>query len=213
MPIVRHGGKLVHFAHVPKCAGTAVVRYISGRTGDVAFWDSQFLSVPGRQRWTKSSPQHVPLAAFERLFPPGFFDARFAVVRHPVDRMAAVYLFQVEKEGSVSAETGFEGWLRAIPDLPAEKPFIYDNHTRPMVDFVPEDAVIFRMEDGMERVQAWIDTTLGLTPDPEHPQIPRINTRYRRLGGTLPDFEISAKARALIADLHAADFERFSYDV
>ena len=213
MPILRHNGKVIHFAHVPKCAGTAVTRYITNRIGPVAFWDSQFLSVPHRQRWTKSSPQHVPLAAFERLFPPGFFDARFAVVRHPVDRMAAVYLFQTEKEGSVSAEIGFEDWLRALADLPAEKPFIYDNHARAMVDFVPGDAVIFKMEDGMERIQSWIDQTLGLAPDPAHPQIPRINTRYRRLGGRLPEFEISAEARALIADLYARDFERFEYDV
>lgn len=213
MPIIRHRGKVIHFAHVPKCAGTAVVRYLTGRIGQVAFWDSHYLAVPAPDRWTASSPQHAPHDVLARLFPASFFDARFAIVRHPVDRMAAVYLFQTEKEGSVSAEMRFEDWLRAIPDLPTEQPFIYDNHIRPMVDFVPEDAVIFRMEDGMENVQAWIDETFGLAPDPAHPQIPRINTRYRRLGGTLPKFEISAEARALVADLHAGDFERFGYDV
>lgn len=212
MPIIRHGGQLIHFAHVPKCAGTAVVRYITNRTGPMAFWDSRFLEVPHRQRWTKSSPQHVPLAALERLFPPGFFDARFAVVRHPVDRMAAVYLFQLEKEGSVPAQTRFEDWLRALPDLPADRPFIFDNHIRPMVDFVPGDAVVFRMEDGLDRVQAWIDTALGLAPDPEHPQIPRINTRYRRLGGKVLEFEISDKARTLVEEVFAMDYERFGYD-
>lgn len=212
MPIIRHGGQVIHFAHVPKCAGTAVVRYITNRTGPMAFWESRFFEVPARDRWTKSSPQHVPLAVFDRLFPPGFFDARFAVVRHPVDRMAAVYLFQLEKEGSVSPETAFEDWLRALPDLPADQPFLFDNHTRPMVDFVPPEAAVFRMEDGLDRVQAWIDDRLGLAPDPEHPQIPRINTRYRRLGGKVPEFGISAEARALVERLFATDFERFGYD-
>ena len=212
MPIVRHGGQVIHFAHVPKCAGTAVVRYLTNRTGPLAFWDSQYLAVSAPHRWTASSPQHAPHEVMARLFPDGFFDARFAVVRHPVDRLAAVYLFQVEKEGSVSAETGFDDWLRAIPDLPADQPFIYDNHIRPMTDFVPDGTEVFRMEDGMERVQGWIDTTLGLPPDPAHPEIPRINTRYRRLGGTLPRFEISASARGLVADLYAMDFERFGYE-
>lgn len=212
MPIIRHGGQVIHFAHVPKCAGTAVVRYITNRTGPMAFWDSRFFEQPERDRWTKSSPQHVPAAILERLFPPHFFDARFAVVRHPADRLAAVYLFQTEKEGSVSPETSFEDWLRALPDLPRDQPFLYDNHTRPMVDFVPPEARVFRMEDGLDRVQAWIDTTLGLDPDPDHPQIPRINTRYRRLGGKVVKFDISTEARMLVERLFAQDYERFGYD-
>ena len=182
MPIIRHGGRLIHFAHVPKCAGTAVARYVTNRTGPMAFWESRFLSVPPHQRWTKSSPQHVPLAALERLFPPGFFDASFAVVRHPADRLAAVYLFQLEKEGSVPPDLGFDSWLDGLGapgDPAAADPFRLDNHTRPMQDFVPLDAAVFRIEDGMDRVQAWLDTALDLPPDPDHPRIPRINTRYR----------------------------------
>jgi len=212
MPIIRHQGQMIYFAHVPKCAGTAVARYITERTGPMAFMDTKFRAQRPRERWSKSSPQHIPLAALERLFPPGFFDASFAVLRHPADRLAAVYLFQSEKEGSVSPETSFEDWLAGLSDLPADRPFIYDNHTRPMADFVPDDAVLFRMEDGMEPVQRWLDDRLGLAPDPAHPKIPRINTRYRRLEGNVPKFEISDAARALIAQLHAIDFERFAYE-
>ena len=93
----------------------ATARYIEARIGPMAFYDTAYLALPEAQRWTRSSPQHLTAAALDRLFPPGFFDACFAVIRHPVDRIAAVYLYQKEKEGSVPAQTGFETWLDASP--------------------------------------------------------------------------------------------------
>ena len=216
MPIIRHKGqhgtRLIYFAHVPKCAGTAVSRYVTERTGPMALFDTGFLSVPHRQRWSKSSPQHIPIAALARLFPPGFFDASFAVIRDPVDRIAAVYLFQRDKEGSIPADLSFEDWLLSLADLPPERPFIYDNHIRPMVDFIPDDAVVFRIEDGLEGLRVWLDETLDLPADPAHAQIPRINTRYRWAGKDAARLAISAPARALVAERFAADYERFGYD-
>ena len=58
----------------------------------------------------------------------------------------------------------------------------------------------------------WIDAALGLPPDPAHPKIPRINTRYRRLGGKVVTFEVSEAARRRVERLYARDFERFGYD-
>lgn len=213
MPLIKANGKLVYFAHVPKCAGTAVARYIEARFGPPALADRQFLSVEEPLRWTRSSPQHIPLDALRRLFPPGFFDASFAVVRHPADRMASVFLFQREKEGTIPAELGFSDWLIRIAGERALAPFGYDNHTRPMVDFVPEEAVLFRIEDGVEAVEAWIDATFGGQTSAEPVHIPRINTRYRRLkdGPPMPPFALTADDRALVADLFAADFDRFGY--
>lgn len=212
MPIIRHSGRLIYFAHIPKCAGTAIHRYITSRTGTMAFSNTKFLATAEEFRWTKSSPQHIPIAALDLLFPVGFFDESFALTRHPVDRMAAVFLFQREKEGSIPVELTFEAWLGRLNDHRASNPFVFDNHTRPMGDFVPEEATLFRMEDGLEDLKMWIDQKLDLAPDPAFAQIPRINTRYRRHDGNMPKFEISSEARELIWSLYRDDFERFGYD-
>ncbi|SMY09317.1 sulfotransferase family 2 domain-containing protein [Flavimaricola marinus] len=213
MPLIKANGKLVYFAHVPKCAGTAVARYIEARFGPPAFSDRQFLSVEEPLRWTRSSPQHVTRDALERLFPPGFFDASFAIVRHPVERLASVFLFQREKEGTIPPELGFSDWLHRIAADRDRDPFAYDNHTRPMTDFVPDDAVLFRVEDGLEKLEAWMDATFGAQTAEDPVRIPRVNTRYRRLkdGPPVPPFAITAADRALVADLFAMDFDRFGY--
>lgn len=213
MPLIKANGQLVYFAHVPKCAGTAVARYIEARFGPPALSDRQFLSIEEPLRWTRSSPQHIPLAALRRLFPEGFFDASFAVIRNPVDRMASVFLFQREKEGTIPPELSFADWLSRIQDDRAHNPFGYDNHTRPMVDFIPKDAVLFRIEDGLEPVEAWCDKIFGPQTSAEPVHIPRVNTRYRRLkdGPAMPPFSLTPADRALVGEMFAADFERFGY--
>ena len=214
MPLIRANGRLIYFAHVPKCAGTSVERYLVARFGPLALADRAYLSVAPAHRWTRSSPQHIPLDAVERLFPPGFFDASFALIRHPVDRLASVFLFQREKQGTIPAGQSFGDWLAAIPAARAADPFCHDNHTRPMTDFVPEDAVLFRLEDGTGAVEAWIDDLCGPQTGPEPATSPRINTRYRRLkdGPPQPPFAVTAGERALVGQLYPQDFERFGYD-
>jgi hypothetical protein len=101
MPIARIGSKLVYFAHVPKCAGSAVERYLEQRFGPMAFRDPAFYEQEHGERWSNSSPQHIPIKALSRLFPASFFDASFAVIRHPVDRLASAFLYQREIEGSI----------------------------------------------------------------------------------------------------------------
>jgi hypothetical protein len=219
MPLIKANGKLVYFAHVPKCAGTAVARYLEARFGPPALSDRQFRALPEAQRWTRSSPQHIPRDALARLFPPEFFDASFAVIRHPVDRLASVFLFQREKEGTIPPDLSFADWLGRIAADRARDPFAYDNHTRPMTDFVPEGAVLFRIEDGVEAVEAWCDATFGAQTGADPVRIPRVNTRYRRLKEAGPDapppppFALTPADRALVAKLFAVDFERFGYAV
>lgn len=212
MPILKHKGRIVFFAHVPKCAGTAVSRYLTSLVGPMSFSDTKFLSIPSSDRWSKSSPQHIPASSLERLFVPGFFDESFAVVRHPINRIAAVFLFQKEKEGTVQTGTTFEDWLSSIRHLQGEQPFLYDNHTRPMIDFVPQGAKVFHLEDGLDHMQSWLENILELSDAEKGQTVPRINTRYNRLKGQVPKFEISDEATALIHEIYRQDFERFGYE-
>ena len=213
MPLAMIGSGLVLFAHVPKCAGTSVEQYLAAAFGPLAFCDSGFNRLPPRRRWSKTSPQHADAATLQRLFPPGFLRASFAVVRHPVPRMVSVFRFQRDIERKIPPETRFEDWLRAVV-MPPRKPWALDNHIRPMVDMVPEDAAVFRLEDGWDAVIDWLQQLCG--PDRTLPRaMPERNVLARRLAHEkreAPPVVPGPEARALIARAHAADFERFGYD-
>ena len=93
MPIIRIEGKLVYFAHVPKCAGTSVEEYAIARFGPIALQDRRFFQRDPESRWTRTSAQHVTATEFERLIPRDYIADAFTVVRHPVARLVSAFKF------------------------------------------------------------------------------------------------------------------------
>lgn len=209
MPIFKAGPQLVFYAHVPKCGGSAVSWYMTERFGAVAFHDNRFTARPLAQRWSRTSPQHVDVATLERLFPPGFFDVVFTIVRHPVARVVSAFHFQRDVESSISQQVGFHDWLLDIEERRAEDPFVFDNHVRPMVEMVPEGAHVFHMEHGLDALVPWFDEISGAATGPR--AVPRINeqgqyeaSRSEKVRPTDADLE-------LIQHIYGADFDRFGY--
>lgn len=207
MPIARlHDGRLLLFAHVPKCAGSAVESYLATRFGPLAFVDTAHLSQPVGRRWSATSPQHADMVSLRRLFPAGFLDLSFAVVRHPVARLVSAYHFQRGVEESVPEGVNFSEWLLDLPERLAETPFALDNHIKPMVEMVPENAAIFHLEHGIDAIVPWLDDVTGRRDGPR--AMRQVNERH----GTGPKPVPSARDRTLIAKIYAADFARFGYD-
>lgn len=207
MPIIRAGAQLLYYAHVPKCGGSAIETYLEDRFGKIAFVDKHHHRVPLERRWSRTSPQHVSLQVLDRLFPQDFFDASFAVVRHPVARIVSAYHFQLEIEHSEPANISFPFWLERLADTMADDPFVYDNHTRPMAELVPQDAKVFHLEHGLDAMVPWLDNLLGSASGPR--AIARVNARKGRGGGQ--KVSPSKTDIDLIAELYAQDFERFGY--
>lgn len=210
MPIFKSDTQLIYYAHVPKCGGTSVAWYLQNRFGEVAFSDKGFNKRPVGVRWTKSSPQHVDVAALTQLFPPDFFDAVFTIVRHPVPRLISAYHFQREVEKSIPADTGFGSWLRDIPARRAADAFAQDNHIRPMAEIVPEGAKVFHMEHGLDALIPWLDAVTGVEDGLR--AIPEINRKGEYTGEATERVRPSAEDLAEIGRLYAVDFERFGYD-
>ncbi|SFK49428.1 sulfotransferase family 2 domain-containing protein [Methylorubrum salsuginis] len=152
MPIVRINGHLLYYCHVPKAVGSAVEAYLRAQFGPLAFADEQFYELSPPDRWTRSSPQHVDVESFERLFPADFFDDVFAVVRDPLPRLVSAYKFQKLVEGLIPPEASFDAWVLGLDRAMIGRRFAFDNHLLPMHRLVPEGTRIFRMESGLGAV-------------------------------------------------------------
>jgi len=209
MPIFRTGRDLVYYAHVPKCGGSSIATYLLDRFGALAFHDDAFLLKPTEQRWTASSPQHVDAKTLERLIPLSFFDAIFTIVRHPVGRAVSTYHFQLEVERSIPEGTGFTQWLDGIEAKRAARPFLHDNHVRPMSELVPSGATVFYMEHGLNALIPWLDALTGTTAGPR--AIVPENVRGAFVKTASARIKPSQTDLAMIAEIYAEDFRRFGY--
>ncbi|PWK60107.1 sulfotransferase family 2 domain-containing protein [Roseicyclus mahoneyensis] len=213
MPLVFIQGRLAFFAHVPKCGGTAVENYLHARFGRLAFLDRAFNKIPDAERWTKTSPQHLEAAAFDRIIPQSWVTHRFAVIRHPQDRIVSVFRFQRDVERSIDEGLSFSDWLAAQETLMTGDRHRLDNHARPATDLVPADCRIFRLEDGLGDLVGWLDQIEGASRAPR--EVGRAND-YGKVMGFLgreprPAPDVTAEDQATIARIYAADFTRFGY--
>ena len=205
MPLFRVEDKLHYYAHVPKCAGSAIADYLTARCGTLAFQNNHFLSDEEPTRWTKSSPQHVDWASFTKVIPADWIASSFAVVRHPTARVISAYHFQQEIEQAVPADMDIDTWFANWADKAA--PFAFDNHLLPQSQIVPPEATIFKLEDGLDAVIPYLDGIIGNTDGPR--ALGGKNTRSDR---TRTDKTAPSQATLdLIAKIYAEDFSRFAY--
>lgn len=223
MPIARVGGKLIYYAHVPKCAGSSVEDYLAARFGPLAFLDRRHFTRPARGRWSQTSPQHIDTASLDILFPPDFFDAAFGVVRHPAGRLVSAFRYQKARR-RLGMRASLDDWLTLHSRKSAHHPFLFDSHFRPMVDFVPETARVFKLEEGTAAIVQWLDQVAGDTEGPRdlpkankaqdvvwRPKAPWKKLVKRVFERPVPDLTEGYCRR--IHELYRADYERFDYGV
>lgn len=161
MPLVKVGDRTIFFAHVPKAGGSTVQDYLRRRFGPLSFmnpgkWESL------RSRGLIIAPTHLSAADLRNLLPHDLTHS-FATVRDPLDRLQSEYRFQNGE--SRSSRLGFSTWVRLVIAAAVSEPRIYMNHIRPQVDLIPPNSEIFRIEDGFDRLAAWLDDVSG-TSDP-----------------------------------------------
>ncbi|WP_299628663.1 sulfotransferase family 2 domain-containing protein [uncultured Tateyamaria sp.] len=211
MPVCRAHDKWVYFAHVPKCAGTSVEHYLDTRFGTLGMRDTSFAKRSAAEAWSLSPPQHMPEAVRRELLPDTLFDALFATLRHPATRLRSAFLFQREVEKALPSNLPFEQWIDTLPRTQSLDPYALHGHLRPMTDFVPKHAVTFRVENGLAPVVSWLDDLTGTKGSPR--KIGTFNVLQARVKTPVEPIKLTPPVLDTIADLYAADFERFGYPV
>lgn len=210
MPFFKAGNKLVYYAHVPKCGGTAVAYYLQDRFGSLGLYDSSFHQARKYNRpWSRTSPQHIDAASIETIIPISFFDAIFSVVRHPVPRTVSTYHFQREVEGCIPEDISFSDWLIEL-ETTGFTPFEYDNHVLPMSKLVPRGGQVFYLEHGLDPIVIWLDELTGLKSRPR--TILPENTRGGNRNGQSKKVVPTEDDIDRIGRLYSEDFDRFGYE-
>jgi hypothetical protein len=210
MPIFRINGQLHYFAHVPKCGGTAIETYLVERFGPLAFSDPRDRhEFPESAMWNKGYGQHIQAAALDRLIPPDWFASSFAVVRHPVRRLISAFFYVRDVQRKERVPDDINLWFRNVaPRILDEPHAIRTTHILPQTSLVPPNARIFRFEDGLEMIPAYLDQLAGNAEGPR--EIPTQNVGLWRSDQTPP--RLTAATLDLVARTYAADFARFGYD-
>jgi len=209
MPLVSAGGRRLFFAHVPKTGGSSLEDYLAERFGPLAwldrYWELRWKDGGCREAGLRVSPQHLAAEDALRLLP-GPSDWSFALVRDPVARIVSEYRFQARAPGRRRrlAELGFSSWLRSVVALARREPTIFDNHIRPQSDLVPEDAEIFRLEDGFAPLIARLDAVTGTIA-------PALEVGHALKSDAGASVALRGPDLALIAEFYAVDYDRFGY--
>jgi Sulfotransferase family len=209
MPIFRINGQLHYYAHVPKCGGTSVETYLQQRFGNMALYEPLPPNVRAAQIWSRTTAQHIPVWALDRLIPPEWIASSFATVRDPVDRLISDFHFWRDKVKSIPPDADFDAWFDESATRVKVDPFFRDGHLLPQSSFVPENARVFRLEDGLDAIPAYIDSLTGSSDGPREMPVEMVG-RYRQENARpVP----SAATLAHIARVYAVDYARFGYDI
>lgn len=145
MPIFSKGKVNLLFLHIPKSAGSTVER-IAGDLG----WEESF-SIHGKSleeiKYCKASLQHLHVKPLESILYFEQFDSIFTIVRNPFSRFKSEYYWQ-RYQGITALSV--DDWVFETFEKYLKNSYIYDNHIRPQVEFIPESPRFqaFKLEEG-----------------------------------------------------------------
>ena len=213
MPSLTLPDRLIWFAHVPKAGGTSIEQMMVETWGDRVRhlhwgWDLWWRGGGWREADPPCSPQHL-IWADARAALAGAPDEVFGVIRDPVARIASEYRYQMRHRrgtwiGKALAYLPFFFWVRLMLAVARRNPFAFDNHLREQGEFLPDGAVVFRLEDGLEPVAAWLSKATGES----------VGDPPRALTSEAPDQVrgvVDQATRTRIEAFYAGDYARFDY--
>lgn len=148
-------------------------------------------------------PQHMHAALLEKHLSDRQFTAIFCVVRHPIARLAAAFLFR-EAGKHPMAQNGFGPFVRQILDRYEADPFLLDNHARPQIEFPWRFCPTYRFEAGLAGA---LDSLSDALPEP----LIHDGFSPARSHAKLAD-QLDPRLLDRMFEFYSADFDAFDYE-
>lgn len=204
MPAYRIGNKNILFIHVPKTGGTSIEAYLESHAQPALHNNGRkLLKVFGSTALEPAlAMQHFHADMLESMFPAGFFDYAFMVVRHPLQRLISEYGHSCNLR-RIDSRLPFNTWAGLALSTSRLAPGISNNHFRPQSEFRCFGAEVFRFEDGIRSILQAIAQRLGL---PEPSETPHEKRSSMMCAG------VSARVCARVAAVYEGDFRSFGYE-
>jgi hypothetical protein len=138
MPILYRQSDSVFFYHIPKTGGRAIEEHLRSQKVRIALHSPKLHGTD--KLGFPCSPQHFHAEIVTNLFrDKTFFKLRFAVVRHPVDRMLSEYrMFDANLRVSIHKWVD-RSFIRYSTDS-----YYRDNHFRPQTEFIDQLTAVYR---------------------------------------------------------------------
>jgi hypothetical protein len=144
MPLIKINSSLIYFSHIPKCAGSSVLLHLEKNGATVAFNDRAYFR--NKTKWSSTSPQHIEEKIATSLRIPEIVDFSFTFVRNPLARFISAYNWNV-KNGLIKFWITPRTILKQIEKADDNWHYKYDNHFRPMSNFISQNIEVYKVED------------------------------------------------------------------
>lgn len=195
MPFFENKGNIYLFLHIPKTGGTSIEAHLQKFCR--MFFYSNNRPLPAI---TRVSPQHYPISTLRSIFGNNFWQHGFTIVRNPFHRIASEYNYQ--KRYFWPQIPPFDIWIDRVLGAAMDNPFYLDNHLRPQVNLIDNTLLIFKYEDGLDRIILKIEELIGIKSSIPLPS---------KLRSDYPPVIFSKKSTELILNFYKNDFELLNY--
>ncbi|MCK0141007.1 sulfotransferase family 2 domain-containing protein [Aliiroseovarius sp. F20344] len=198
MPYIEHDGKRILFIHIPKTGGSSVENWME-TLGPLQ------LKSPSVNSCFMTTPQHFRWQDIQVLYQEDYFDFVFSIVRDPYARAASEYRMRNRNRLKHNG-LRFGTWLDRAMSRARHNPFEFDGHMRPQWEYIGDNTVVYKFEDGIDNILKDVASRMGL---PEPKAVPH----ERPSDTTSLPVEWSTADRSVINVSYREDFEQFGYQV
>lgn len=195
MPLFKVQDRIVHFIHIPKTGGTSIEKWFGER------FPSMYMN--GKLEGIDATLQHMDKRQYPLLIS-GWADFEFTIVRDPIYRMISAYRWRYARAAQEGRYVpSFKIWLIFKLRAAERNPRIDDNFYVPQSEFVGEETIVFKFEDGLDHALKSLKRELPICDDRPLPHF------YK--SQKLP-VDIDQECLDLIKRSYDNDFYLFDYD-
>jgi len=206
MPVFTKDKKNLLFIHVPKTGGTSMEMLFQRSGWRIGYLD---LNLKGESfnHLRICSPQHMHAKMLKQQLMLHKFNGTFMMVRHPYNRFRSEYAYNNKVDCDPSAET-VESWTRSVFKAYAGDHFILDNHIRPQHEFYLPGTVVYKLEDGFNKIIQNLTKKYKIELTGEEL---RKMSRQDESGFSSSDVELNDTVKSMLNSIYHHDFQQFDY--